>query len=417
MSLTINNIGGNGASIRDLRSIGNTDIVVKAGTIDFDSSYPTGGEYFDITGYFPKGIVSNVMIGAKSGYIFEYDGDNKKIKAYGAEAIPSGTVSQPTLTGDSLSLGVEEEDIASITINRIYHDTVTGGPFQASEVITGGTSNATAVINAVGAGYLDIEDIGLDAVYDLTDELLTDYIAHCADGTAHTTADIVNNDPTALADRTWASIYASLISLKAKYNAHDTETGTYHPAAGTAHQISSADATTHATASTLDNEIKTDYTAHIADAVAHNSADTTNTVSTSDSGITLETAETLTGGTSGATADTTTTVIDVWELANTPASVQNILENTDTMLDILSPSVTLASGDSRVHLVDNKIETLLSDGYTALKVTYAKEATPTGTVSQPNFSGAEDTFMAEVANATALTMTLKATIIGLEGEI
>ena len=39
---------------------------------------------------------------------------------------------------------------------NIAHGTVTSGPFQAGETITGGTSGATAKVDAVGTGSLDV---------------------------------------------------------------------------------------------------------------------------------------------------------------------------------------------------------------------------------------------------------------------
>jgi hypothetical protein len=42
---------------------------------------------------------------------------------------------------------------------RIDHGTVTGGPFQADETITGGTSAATATVDVVGDGFLDVSAV------------------------------------------------------------------------------------------------------------------------------------------------------------------------------------------------------------------------------------------------------------------
>lgn len=49
-----------------------------SGTINFDSSYPTGGELVDI----PLKEVHGMFIENKAGYMFEYDRANKKVKAY-----------------------------------------------------------------------------------------------------------------------------------------------------------------------------------------------------------------------------------------------------------------------------------------------------------------------------------------------
>lgn len=42
---------------------------------------------------------------------------------------------------------------------NIVHGTVTSGPFQAGETITGGTSGATAVVDEVGDGFLDVSSV------------------------------------------------------------------------------------------------------------------------------------------------------------------------------------------------------------------------------------------------------------------
>ena len=68
------------------------------GTIDFDSSYPTGGEDFDVSDYFSKPVI-NVLVFPKGGYTFEYDKDNKKVKVFdaGTEVIDATDLS--SLTG------------------------------------------------------------------------------------------------------------------------------------------------------------------------------------------------------------------------------------------------------------------------------------------------------------------------------
>lgn len=139
----------------------------------------------------------------------------------------------------------------------------------------------------------DTQPQGLDSAYRLLTDLMAKYIAHCAMGEGtHTVADTTNNNPTALASSTLAAMITTATSLKAKYNAHDAETGTYHPEAGTAHQVAAATPTTLPTLITLINEISSDLTAHMADAVAHTAADTTNviTVANAGSGLTIPAA-------------------------------------------------------------------------------------------------------------------------------
>jgi len=66
---------------------------------------------------------------------------------------------------------------------------------------------------------------------------------------------------------------------KAKYNAHDVDTGTvFHFAAGSNHQVTAADAATlEAELVALCQDIQTQYAAHLADAIIHSPADAVNT--------------------------------------------------------------------------------------------------------------------------------------------
>lgn len=58
------------------------------GSIAFDSSYPTGGEAMDLSKIFPVDL-HMVVIENKSGYYFEYDYTNKKVKVF--NALPAHT--------------------------------------------------------------------------------------------------------------------------------------------------------------------------------------------------------------------------------------------------------------------------------------------------------------------------------------
>jgi len=59
------------------------------GTIDFDSSYPTGGEAIEL----PLNDVKGMFIENKAGYVFEYDRTNKKVKAFTPTAAIANTLS------------------------------------------------------------------------------------------------------------------------------------------------------------------------------------------------------------------------------------------------------------------------------------------------------------------------------------
>lgn len=81
MALTVTNKTTGGSTGQDVRVIGIGDLKCLPLTIAFDSSYPTGGEPLDVSGYFDKEVI-NVQINPTSGYVFEYDYTNKKVLAY-----------------------------------------------------------------------------------------------------------------------------------------------------------------------------------------------------------------------------------------------------------------------------------------------------------------------------------------------
>jgi len=76
MALTIAYDSPNEKIIAQCRS----SLRIVTGTIAFSASYPTGGETFDLSNKVPK--LKVVLIENKSGYIFEYDYANKKVKVY-----------------------------------------------------------------------------------------------------------------------------------------------------------------------------------------------------------------------------------------------------------------------------------------------------------------------------------------------
>lgn len=68
------------------------DYICKVKRIDFDSSYPTGGEALTPAnlGFSDDGDNLIVVIPPKAGYVFEYDGANEKVKVYVEEAVAAG---------------------------------------------------------------------------------------------------------------------------------------------------------------------------------------------------------------------------------------------------------------------------------------------------------------------------------------
>ena len=77
MPLTIN-YNGQGAGLNPMHSVGGIGRVL-TGSINFASGYPLGGEDFDPSVYFPRGLLG-VMFEQKDGYTFEFDEVNKTVK-------------------------------------------------------------------------------------------------------------------------------------------------------------------------------------------------------------------------------------------------------------------------------------------------------------------------------------------------
>ena len=94
------NITPDNAGMNDVRAVG-MQLKILTGTFDFDDSYPTGGESFDVSNFFPKGVVA-VIPSPKSGYVFEYDSDDEKLLAYYADydAVDDGALIEVADTTD-----------------------------------------------------------------------------------------------------------------------------------------------------------------------------------------------------------------------------------------------------------------------------------------------------------------------------
>ena len=77
---------------------------VRIGTIAFDTSYPTNGESLTATDV-NLSVMRNVQVQTTSGYLFEYDLTNSKVKAYYASGSPA--VANAAVTLDTGASGAE----------------------------------------------------------------------------------------------------------------------------------------------------------------------------------------------------------------------------------------------------------------------------------------------------------------------
>ncbi len=140
------------------------------------------------------------------------------------------------------------------------------------------------VFNFDESSGADTNKHGLDSAYMLYLDCYNNFLAHIAlvgDTPCHKTKDDVNV-PTAIASKTVIALCAAIHSLKDCFNTHDADESTYHYAAGTAHQVASADPTTLAAAITCINEISSDMAAHFVDDDCHGLIDTTNVITTAN---------------------------------------------------------------------------------------------------------------------------------------
>ena len=85
-----------GITIKGHNIVGNIRQTIA--TINFDSSYPTGGESLTARNL-ALGTVDNLQVFPKNGYMFEYDYTNSKLKAYHPTRgiTPAGTNAAPKI--------------------------------------------------------------------------------------------------------------------------------------------------------------------------------------------------------------------------------------------------------------------------------------------------------------------------------
>lgn len=125
------------------------DIIFLPGKFAFGSSYPVGGEAFDVSSMFPKRRVLGVKFSNKNGLSFEYD--DKKIKAYQpilekimVAASKTHTVTdQDTPDGNALYVNVDSE-------GKIYFE-CNMATDEEDKIIKFGTEEYEVVIKHVAA--------------------------------------------------------------------------------------------------------------------------------------------------------------------------------------------------------------------------------------------------------------------------
>ena len=131
-----------GIAIKGHNIVGNIRQTVA--TIDFDSIYPTGGESLTARDL-ALGVVDNLQVFPKNGYMFEYDYTNSKLKAYHPRAAITNTlaVSTPVLAHTSGATAVTSS-AATVPDHTAAACTITG---------------AAGIAAGVGTEVLDATDL------------------------------------------------------------------------------------------------------------------------------------------------------------------------------------------------------------------------------------------------------------------
>ena len=102
------------------------------------------------------GPIAGSTVVRVNGSAFQVPGTTPTVK-FGGLAAPAPTVLSDVAMDATTPAG--KARLLATLFTRVLHGTVTAGPFQVGDVITGGTSGETAEVMEVGAGYLLIKDL------------------------------------------------------------------------------------------------------------------------------------------------------------------------------------------------------------------------------------------------------------------
>ncbi len=196
-------------------------------------------------------------------------------------------------TGSFIDVGLTERDGLPVEYNgeivKLLGDTGVKGMFAAvdASVTAGGSQSGLDLYDGIGWQCWWIEssphkvtdttntvssaDASSEAtMITLFNEIKADYNAHIGSTTYHRKADTSNIITSAnVAEGNSAATYCAFVNeLKADYNSHRNQDGV-HCGKENGNEVTTADATTVNGCYTLGNEIKTDYNAHILNALAN----------------------------------------------------------------------------------------------------------------------------------------------------
>lgn len=124
-----------------------------SGTIDFDASYPTGGESATgITRYFRTCL--RVICDGKSGYTFEWDKTNSKIKVMYVDKVTVTTGA--TAAADSTSGALITNNAAAETAFRAMGTAVSTDYILGTKDALGEVANTTDLSTLTGVSFIAV---------------------------------------------------------------------------------------------------------------------------------------------------------------------------------------------------------------------------------------------------------------------
>lgn len=124
-----------------------------SGTIDFDASYPTGGESATgITRYFRTCL--RVICDGKSGYTFEWDKTNSKIKVMYVDKVTVTTGA--TAAADSVSGALITNNAAAETAFRAMGTAVSTDYILGTKDALGEVANTTDLSTLTGVSFIAV---------------------------------------------------------------------------------------------------------------------------------------------------------------------------------------------------------------------------------------------------------------------
>lgn len=172
-----------------------------AGTLAFDSSYPTGGESLTAANLGLR-TIDDIVIEARDGYVFTYNHTGALVLAYRTATLtPAGSVAAPTFTGTA-NVGTGGIVDYSATAATLGHALYVVPVPQATPITLGqeggtGTGSIQYDVNAATAG------VALYVVLDDEEFLPTYALGHfefVSPTTTHGTCTIFNGGPTLLVE-------------------------------------------------------------------------------------------------------------------------------------------------------------------------------------------------------------------------